>query len=99
MKECYKCGTCCTAPDISTLNKPPNQRCEHLTEDNLCGIYETRPEVCRNYAPWELCDRVQAGDLQTRVRLFLEAFGMEAYLIPPPPDGTAVPKDASNPPA
>jgi Fe-S-cluster containining protein len=24
-------------------------RCRHLREDNLCGIYETRPEVCREY--------------------------------------------------
>lgn len=24
-----------------------NNRCEHLTKDNLCDIFETRPDVCR----------------------------------------------------
>lgn len=23
--------------------------CRHLRDDNLCGIYETRPQVCRDY--------------------------------------------------
>jgi len=23
--------------------------CKHLRDDNLCGIYETRPQVCRDY--------------------------------------------------
>ena len=24
--------------------------CKHLRSDNLCGIYETRPEICRTYS-------------------------------------------------
>jgi Fe-S-cluster containining protein len=24
--------------------------CKHLQSDNLCGIYETRPQVCRDYS-------------------------------------------------
>jgi Fe-S-cluster containining protein len=24
-------------------------RCPHFTDDNLCGIYENRPELCRNF--------------------------------------------------
>ena len=23
--------------------------CKHLQEDNRCGIYETRPKICRDY--------------------------------------------------
>ena len=23
--------------------------CKHLGEDNRCGIYETRPQICRDY--------------------------------------------------
>lgn len=26
-------------------------RCHHLRPDNLCGIYERRPQVCRDYDP------------------------------------------------
>ena len=24
-------------------------RCKHLQDNNLCGIYETRPQICRDY--------------------------------------------------
>jgi uncharacterized protein len=24
-------------------------KCKHLRDDHLCGIYETRPEICREY--------------------------------------------------
>ena len=24
--------------------------CKHLMEDNRCGIYETRPQICRDYS-------------------------------------------------
>jgi len=24
-------------------------KCKHLQEDNMCGIYETRPQICRDY--------------------------------------------------
>ncbi|MGY8768168.1 MAG: YkgJ family cysteine cluster protein [Pirellulales bacterium] len=24
-------------------------KCRHLGENNLCGIYETRPQICRDY--------------------------------------------------
>ncbi len=25
-------------------------RCKHLRQDNRCGIYQTRPQVCRDYS-------------------------------------------------
>jgi Fe-S-cluster containining protein len=25
-------------------------KCKHLRDDNLCGIYHTRPEICRKYS-------------------------------------------------
>lgn len=25
-------------------------RCKHLQSDNRCGIYETRPQICRDYS-------------------------------------------------
>lgn len=87
MKECLKCGTCCIAPPISHFNKPAGVPCRHLTADNLCGIHETRPQVCRDYSPWELCDRVQEGkDLDERMRIFLRAYNMESFLDTPCPN-------------
>ena len=74
---CERCGTCCTAPDITTLAKPLGVRCLHLDGENLCTIYESRPQVCRNYAPDELCRRIAAPTLVERVRNYLQLFGLE----------------------
>ena len=27
-----------------------HNRCDHLQDDNMCGIYETRPQICRDYS-------------------------------------------------
>jgi uncharacterized protein len=72
--ECTRCGACCIAPDISTTNKPAGQRCEHLTEDLLCGIYDHRPDVCRRYQPDEICLMIAAPTLAERVRKYAELF-------------------------
>ena len=75
--ECTKCGACCVAPDISALRKPPGVRCRHLGADNLCTQYETRPAVCRNYRPDELCERIAAPALSERVANYMAIFGLE----------------------
>ena len=73
--ECVKCGACCIAADISTLNKPLGVRCQYLTDDNLCGIYEQRPQVCRDYKPDEVCLAIRGLKSQEeRVRKFLEIY-------------------------
>lgn len=54
--------------------------CTHLRPDNLCGIYETRPKICREYKAGE-CDYSDGtygyDELFTHVDQ-LEAFGKEA---------------------
>jgi hypothetical protein len=73
---CTCCGACCVAPDIAALDKPLGQRCEHLTKDNLCGVYDRRPEICRSYQADALCLRIAAPTLDERVRNYLAAFGL-----------------------
>lgn len=46
---CSSCGACCRrvrsiAPTWPTT---PDGACIHLTKDNRCAIYETRPLICR----------------------------------------------------
>jgi len=60
--SCNKCGACCIAPSISSSipgmdgGKPAGIRCIHLTSEKKCGIYNIRPDVCRNFTPTrELC--------------------------------------------
>ncbi|WP_164009218.1 YkgJ family cysteine cluster protein [Pyxidicoccus trucidator] len=74
--ECTRCGACCVAPDIAALDKPLGLRCPHLTEDNLCGVYEQRPAVCRAYAADEVCRIIEAPTLDERVRKYLDLFGL-----------------------
>ena len=49
-------------------------RCCHLTADNLCAIYEQRPEICRAYRADELCERIQAPTVEERAARYLELF-------------------------
>jgi uncharacterized protein len=74
--ECTRCGACCVAPDIAALDKPLGMRCPHLTADNLCGIYDRRPEICRSYRADDLCVRIAAPSLEERVRNYLAEFGL-----------------------
>ncbi|WP_173920138.1 YkgJ family cysteine cluster protein [Pseudidiomarina piscicola] len=51
------CGACCIAPSITSAipgmpaGKPAGIRCIHLTETNLCGIFDhpDRPKVCAEF--------------------------------------------------
>ena len=74
--ECTKCGACCVAPDIAALQKPLGERCPHLTAENLCAVYESRPQICRDYAADWLCERIAAPTLPERVRNYLAVFDL-----------------------
>lgn len=74
--ECLGCGTCCVAPDISTLAKGAGERCRHLTAAHSCAIYAERPAVCRGYRPDEICRKVAAPTLEERVAAYLSLFGI-----------------------
>ena len=76
-QECTRCGACCVAPDIAALDKPLGLACPHLGPDQLCTVYDRRPQACRNYAADELCDRVAAPTLDERVRKYLALFALE----------------------
>ncbi len=56
---------------IGILNK-----CKNLQADNRCGIYETRPQICREYTT-ENCD-YHGGEYDFE-KLFTSAEELEAY--------------------
>ena len=49
-RECGSCVVCCYVPNIDTpeFKKPPGVVCANCTGKG-CGIYETRPSVCRTF--------------------------------------------------
>jgi uncharacterized protein len=78
--DCLKCGTCGTAPDISSLDKPLGTACIHLDPGGLCKIYAERPAVCQWYQPDELCRQIAAPTLGERVERYLALFGMQGLV-------------------
>jgi Fe-S-cluster containining protein len=64
------------APDIAALDKPLGMRCPHLGPDNLCTVYDRRPQVCRDYEPDEVCRLIEAPSLEERVQKYLALFGL-----------------------
>jgi Fe-S-cluster containining protein len=53
------------------------RRCPHLGPDDLCTIYESRPDICRRYQADDFCARIAAPTLDERVRNYLRAFELE----------------------
>lgn len=57
---CDGCTVCCTLLAVEEIRKPPQKRCiyiEDITPDSIpqsvergrCGIYESRPQSCREF--------------------------------------------------
>lgn len=57
MFSCSRCGICCRSidriPELANFHTG-NGVCIHLTEDNLCDIYLTRPDICNVEKMYEL---------------------------------------------
>lgn len=63
--QCSKCGACCRrAGKSGFMPDRGDGACIHLTKDNLCSIYETRPELCNMELMWE--KRNRELDLEVR---------------------------------
>lgn len=64
-RECGGCTACCqylliNAPE---LKKPPGVLCPHAAETEGCGIYETRPQVCRGwFCAWRALPGLELGE-------------------------------------
>lgn len=54
-RECGECSVCCEALTINSreLKKPADTMCVHCIHPRGCGIYASRPSVCREwYCGW-----------------------------------------------
>lgn len=47
--DCITCTEMREAGVRYSLTKNPDHSCVNLDENNLCGIYEIRPQTCRTY--------------------------------------------------
>ena len=67
MNHCGICRACCRAPEISELQKPEWKMCQHACATG-CGIYESRPQSCRDYRCIWLQSQGGPGALPSRLR-------------------------------
>jgi len=48
-RSCGTCSLCCTVLRVDELGKRAGEDCRHQCGEQGCGIYETRPPICRSY--------------------------------------------------
>ena len=63
-------------------------RCRHLQDNHLCGIYETRPQICRKYSTTDC----EYEDEWTYEHYFETPEQLEEYMeaVLPPPKGRSI---------
>lgn len=63
--QCSQCGSCCRrAGKTGFMPDRGDGACIYLTDDNMCSIYEDRPELCNMEKIW--IKRNQELDLEKR---------------------------------
>ncbi|MDE2578537.1 MAG: hypothetical protein KGL46_07030 [Hyphomicrobiales bacterium] len=63
-KTCGACNMCCKSLEIEHFNKPMGVLCKHWKDGCGCSIYETRPQVCRDFE----CDWKEERSLGPQLR-------------------------------
>lgn len=62
-KACDACSFCCKVLEIVQLDKKAGVWCDHCLGAGGCGIYATRPAICRDY------ECIWKGDRRMSARL------------------------------
>jgi|TARA_R110002167_G_scaffold355489_1_gene569861 Fe-S-cluster containining protein len=77
--ECTKCAGCCTWDNLKYYNLEEwgieiNDKgvCKNLKDDNTCGIYETRPLICRIEELYDRREEIKV--VEPHAYLFLSKF-------------------------
>jgi hypothetical protein len=52
---------CCKVLEIDEFKKPAGKLCEHCVLTGGCGVYDTRPDVCRDYCRWKMSAAFRAA--------------------------------------
>jgi hypothetical protein len=63
-KTCGSCTFCCKLFEIAAFEKPVGTWCQHCKIGSGCGIYESRPQECRDFA----CQWLRFEDMPDNLR-------------------------------
>jgi hypothetical protein len=73
-RTCGDCSMCCKVMYVPELDKPDGVWCRHAKPGAGCGIYETRPQVCRGFmCLWVLEPRMSEALKPTRSKVVLSS--------------------------
>ncbi len=81
---CTNCAACCRRAHLYGLPTKQDGSCQHLTDDNLCSIYDTRPLACRtmDIRPTEIPEDQWVDLNAAACNLMVRLDGMEdKYLV------------------
>ena len=71
-RECGECTVCCVTPRIEEFQKPENVACKELKAGGGCGIYTSRPDVCRDwYCMWRIMPQLDDSWRPDKCRILL----------------------------
>lgn len=61
-RECSDCDVCCNILEVRELNKKSFCNCVHRADHGGCGVYETRPSICRDWSCAYILDLIPGGE-------------------------------------
>ena len=88
-RQCGACTLCCKVLNIPALNKPENVWCGHCKQGTGCTIYQSRPEVCRDfYCSYRLSADIPEVwfPLKSKIMLRADPGGIVAFVDPGRPN-------------
>lgn len=71
-RECGECSLCCTVLRVDELRKLGGVACAALAKGGGCGIYATRPNICRAYRCLWLQGQLEPEDRPDRLGAVLD---------------------------
>lgn len=61
-KTCGNCDVCCNILEVRELNKPAFCNCKDRADHGGCGVYDTRPSICRDWSCAYILNLIPGGE-------------------------------------
>jgi hypothetical protein len=88
-RSCGTCTMCCKVFRIPVLNKQEGKWCQHCAIGKGCGIYEDRPQQCRDFMCLWLQDQTLLPDWKPEVsKIVLSVFPATGFVYAQVDPGT-----------
>lgn len=80
-RSCGTCTLCCKVYTVPAIDKAAGRWCQHCTPGRGCGIYETRPEQCRDFfCLWMTEGAIPAEWKAERAKMVLSTFPENGFI-------------------